>query len=199
METILLTGFGPFGAHETNVSQQAVERLDGLEHSGFRVRSLVLPVQFERAVAALEEAVLVEQPAALIACGIVGDADRVGFRVELAAVNDRSYTIPDADGVSVAGEAVEEGGPAQVFSTLPVSAIKQAWDREELCSELSEDAGRYLCNSVFYWGARRVTPAGFLHVPADPNGLEDVVRAIDLALEATASRLAAQRVEAATA
>jgi pyroglutamyl-peptidase len=195
METILLTGFGPFGDHETNVTQEAVERLDGLAREGFRVRALVLPVQFERATLALEEA-LSENPVALVACGITGgDSERAGFRVELAAVNDRTYPIADVDGHSVEGVAVEADGPAQVFSTLPVSAIKQAWDVAGLSSELSEDAGRFLSNAVFYWAARRVQPAGFLRVPADCDVL-DAVKAIDLALEATASRLAAQRVEA---
>lgn len=192
METIVLTGFGPFGSHARNISEEAIARLDGTERAGFKIRSVALPVHFESAVACLEEA-FVTEPAAVISCGI---HDGEGFRVEVAAKNERDYGIPDVEGNCVSGEAVEVEGPAQVFSTLPVSAIKHAFESAGLDAELSDDAGRFLCNAVFYWAARRVTPAGFLHVPADPGRLEDVVTALDLALEATAARLNAQRVEA---
>ncbi len=194
METILLTGFGPFASHTQNVTQDAVQRLDGLELHGFRVRALALPVQFERAVALLEEA-LAEQPAAVICSGIHSGEEPV-FRVELAARNERNYEHPDADGDLVKDACVEQDAPPMVISTLPVAAIKQAWERLGIPAELSDDAGVYLCNAIFYWTARRITPAGFLHVPPDPAGIDDVVRAIEAALDATASRLAAQQAPA---
>jgi pyroglutamyl-peptidase len=195
-ETILLTGFGPFGDHATNVSGEAARRLDGAERRGFRVRALELPVQFEEAVALLEEAFDPEPPAAVICCGIHSGEPATAFRVEVAARNERHYAIPDAAGHLVQDGVVEDGGPAQVISTLPVAAINQAWRRTGLESELSDDAGRYLCNAIFYWAARRAATAGFLHVPADPAGVEQVLGALDAALDVTAERLLAQRVEA---
>ncbi|MCO5165089.1 MAG: pyroglutamyl-peptidase I [Planctomycetes bacterium] len=194
LETILLTGFGPFGRHERNVSEEAVRRLDGAEVEGFALRALCLPVQFERAVAALEEALESERPLAVISLGI---HDEAGFRLELSAKNERHYALPDVDGQLVQDAAVEDGAPAMVFSSLPVAAIKQAFEQAGLPVELSEDAGRYLCNAVAYWTARRVSPAGFVHVPAAAR-LEDVLKAARLAAEVTARRLVAQRVEATT-
>lgn len=194
LETILLTGFGPFGGHARNVSEEAVRRLDGVEVEGFALRALCLPVQFERAVAALEEAIEAERPLAVISLGIHDDA---GYRVELSAKNERHYALPDVDGHLVQDAPVEQGAPAMVFSSLPVAAIKQAFEQAGLPVELSEDAGRYLCNAVCYWAARRVTPAGFVHVPAAAR-LEEVVLAARLAAEVTARRLIAQRVEATT-
>jgi len=196
-ETILLTGFGPFASHERNPSGEAVERLEGEEAEGFLFRSLVLPVQFERAVAALEEAIETYRPSAVIATGIHGEP--TGLRLELAARNERNYPVPDVDGHIVQGEPVEEGGPPSAFGSLPVGTIKKALDEAGLGVELSEDAGAYLCNAVFYWLARRVSPAGFLHLPCAPERLEELVRAVRLTAEETARRLAAQRVEATTA
>lgn len=197
-ETILLTGFGPFGEHTRNLTEAVVRRLDGAEREGFVVRGLPLPVQFERAVALLEEAVASATdgpPAAVICCGIHGDADGP-IRLELAARNERDYPIPDAEGQQARGEVVERDGPPMVFSTLPVAAIKQAFDDAGIPAVLSEDAGHYLCNAVFYWTARRLRPAGFLHVPPALAREDEVLRAIDLAVDTTARRLAAQRVEA---
>jgi pyroglutamyl-peptidase len=195
LETILLTGFGPFGDHERNVSGEAARRLDGAEIGGFRVRSLTLPVQFEKAVAALEEAVEGETPAAIISSGICRESDPARFRLEVAARNERHYPCPDVDGNTVRDALVEEGAPPMVFSTLPAAAIRQAWTDAGLSAELSDDAGRYLCNAIFYWAARRVTPAGFIHVPPQEDA-DQVLRALELALEATAARLLADRVEA---
>lgn len=195
LESILITGFGPFGHHGRNISEEAVKRLDGAElPEGVVLRALALPVQLERATAALEEALEAEQPAAVIACGI--HADGPAFRLELSAKNERHYPIPDADGQQVHGQPVEAGGPPMVFSTLPVAAIKQELEEAGLPVELSDDAGRYLCNAIFYWTARRVSPAGFLHVPAAVDRVDDVVQAVRLAAQVTARRLAAQRVEA---
>lgn len=197
LETILLTGFGPFGEHARNISGEAVRRLDGVELDGFTLRAVALPVQFERAVAALDEAINeaagAERPVAVLSFGIHDDPTT--FRIELSAKNERHYSKPDVDGQLVQNATVEDG-PAMVFSTLPVAAIKQAFADDGLTAELSEDAGRYLCNAVFYWTSRRVTPAGFIHVPAAVDRLEDVARAMRLAAQVTARRLVAQRVEA---
>ena len=38
LETLLLTGFGPFGDHARNVSEEAVARLSGRELGGFRLQ-----------------------------------------------------------------------------------------------------------------------------------------------------------------
>lgn len=193
LETILLTGFGPFGQLDRNISEEAVRRLEGAEIDGFVLKTLALPVQFERAVAALEEALEAERPAAVLSFGVHAEP---GFRIELSARNERHYTLPDIDGDLVQDARVEDGAPAMVFSSLPVAAIKQAFDDAGLPAELSEDAGRYLCNAIFYWVARRVMPAGFIHVPAAVERLDEVVKAVRLAAQVTAHRLAAQRVEA---
>lgn len=202
-ETILLTGFGPFGEHSRNISEEAVRRLDGVEVEGFTLKAVTLPVQFERAVAALEEVLEAERPAAIVSFGV---HDEAGFRIELCAKNERHYAKklacgrvvlrPDVDGKIVQDAVVEDGAPAMLFSTLPVAAIKQEFDEAGLPAELSDDAGRYLCNAIFYWVTRRVSQAGFVHVPAAVDRLEDVVRAARLAAEVTARRLVTQRVEA---
>ncbi|MEZ6186127.1 MAG: pyroglutamyl-peptidase I [Planctomycetota bacterium] len=198
-EPILLTGFGPFGEHSTNPSQDAVQALAGESYEGFRIRSLVLPVQFERARAALEEALSAEPVAAVISCGIYA-ALQGPVRLELSARNRLDYTIPDVDGNLLQDRQIEPRGPALVYGTLPVAGIKQRLDRAGIACSLSEDAGGYLCNAVYYWLACRLgeerTPVGFLHLPYGAPARAHNVAALRLAVEETARRLAAQRVEA---
>lgn len=181
-ETILVTGFRPQGDHARDVSEEAVKRLDGTELDGFVLRAVGLPGRFEPAVAALEELIEAERPAAILSFGACESPEL--FRVELCAKNERQEGV------------VEEGAPAMVFSTLPVAAIKQAFGEAGLTTELSEDAGRSLPNAVFFWGVRHVASAGFIHVPPAIERLDDVVKAVRLAAEVTARRLIAQRVEA---
>ena len=197
-DSILLTGFGPFGSHRRNTSEEAVRALEGTERQGFQIRTLTLPVQYERAVALLQEAIEAEKPAAVIGCGIHEPKTEEGpaFRVELAARNVRNYEIPDVDGEVVRDGCVEEDCPAQVFASLPVGAIKLALEEEGLEASLSEDAGQYLCNAIFYWTARRLNPTGFLHFPAEPEQLDAAIRALEIAVDQTARRLLARRVEA---
>lgn len=196
-EQILITGFGPFGDHLRNVSGEAAEAVSGqdLDAEGFALHGRVLPVQFERACELLSAVVEGTAPAAALALGIHSDAGGP-FRLELLAKNERHYSIPDVDGQLVTEASVEDDGPAQKLSTLPVASIKLALERAGFDVELSEDAGRYLCNAVFYWLAQRLPAAGFLHVPPDAD-LEQVKRAAQIAAEATAARLLAQRVEVA--
>jgi len=193
MEKLLLTGFGPFGSHSTNVSGDAARELEGLEVDGFQVVTRVLPVQFEEAVAELEAALAEEQPAAVLATGIHAGDD--GFRVELSARNLRDYELPDAAGQTVRGAPVAAGAPPMGYGRLPVAALKAALEEAGFEASLSEDAGAYLCNAIFFWLCQQDVPAGFVHLPAATEPGE-ASRGLQAVLGAVGARLAAQRVEA---
>lgn len=181
LESILVTGFGPFETHTRDISEEAVRRLDGVEIDGFVLRGVTLPGRADKAIAALEEAIDGAPPAAIIALGAHADPAQT-FKIELGAKND--------DG------ALDRQGPAVAYSTLPVAAIKQAFDGAGLATELSDDAGRSVGNALLYWAARRITPAGFIHVPSAAERADDVARAARIAAEVTVKRLVALRVEA---
>lgn len=198
-ERILVTGFGPFAEHESNASGLAAAALDGVtlpaeEGDPWVLSALSLPVQFERAQALLAEALEAQDVAAAFACGIHGEPGGP-YRLEVMAKNERHYEVPDVDGNLVLDARVLDEGPAQAFSTAPVASIKLALEAEGFDAELSDDAGRYLCNAVFYWLAQHAPVAGFLHVPPDAS-VEQVGRALRLSCEAIARRLESQRVDA---
>ncbi|MED2973851.1 hypothetical protein P4361_16600 [Fictibacillus sp. B-59209] len=64
-----------------------------------------------------------------------------------------------------------DGGPAAIFSTLPVRKFAKILNKRGIPAELSNTAGAYLCNNVMYKYAASLGKiksrytCGFIHVP----------------------------------
>ena len=69
------------------------------------------------------------------------------------------------------------GAPAAYFSSLPIKALLAALQREGLRAEVSQTAGTFVCNHVFFGLMHRIathpglrhTRGGFVHVPWLPE------------------------------
>lgn len=166
--TVLLTGFAPFDGQAENASwlgaQYAAELWDGPG----TVATAVLPVSFSEVGRALDRAVAEHSPDVIICAGLAEGRRRIGL--ERTAVNVIDARIPDADGWSPVDEPVVVGGPVAYLSRLPIKACVAELDARHLPAEVSNSAGTYVCNAVFYrllHGLRRTrgVRAGFVHVP----------------------------------
>lgn len=194
---ILVTGFGPFGSVRENPSAAIAARLDGAFCAAHRIVGAVLPVEIETLSEHLASLVERVRPAAVIQFGVAERRDRI--LLERAAVNHALFSIPDIRGVSWRDRSLEDHGPFERRSTLPLAAIAERWAEAGLSFAFSDDAGRYLCNVALYYGLRlaeRFSPRplwGFIHVPLpqeqDPASLvalEGMHEAARLAVEVTA-------------
>ncbi|SLM98300.1 Pyrrolidone-carboxylate peptidase [Corynebacterium xerosis] len=170
---VLLSGFEPFAGAEENESWQAVSRaLPALRESGLRVEALELPVEFERAGDLLEQAVRTHRPALVIAVGLA--AGRSGITPERVAINVRDARIPDNAGASPVDQPVVPDGPVGHFTRLPVKAMVAALDEAGIAGSVSQTAGTYVCNDVFYRLQHLLATdpeladvrGGFVHVPS---------------------------------
>ena len=118
-----------------------------------------------------------------------------------SATNLCAARVADNDGAQPRGVMTNEDGPAAYFSTLPVNAILLAMREAGLPAEISNSAGSFVCNHVFYALMHQAAACGhrwrggFLHVPhafdatARPQAkmkLDDIVRGIYVALNAAA-------------
>ena len=195
----LVTGFEPFGGENINASYEAVRRLPDRIGS-LAMTTAQLPTSYARAGAALEQAIARLNPD-IVLC--VGEAsERAALNIERIAINMQDARIPDNDGAQPVDVPVVRGGPAAYFSTLPVTAIGEALRAAGLTAEISNSAGTFVCNHVFYrllhLAARNKAKfrGGFLHVPclhkqsmgnnaASPMVLEDIERGIRIVLETT--------------
>ena len=157
---------------------------------------MVLPVVCREAANRLLEAVERERPDAVVMLGIAAKRDKI--TPERLAVNVDDYRIPDNAGNQPCDEPIVPDAPAAYFSTLPIRRMVEAIAAAEVPAEISNTAGTYLCNHVFYallhhTAERRVDcRAGFVHIPqmaeaaaegAPSLPLEALVRGVRAALE----------------
>ena len=84
----------------------------------------------------------------------------VHVSLERIAINCDDARIPDNAGNAPVDEPVVPGAPAAYFSTLPVKAALAALGAAGIPAEVSQTAGTYVCNHVFYglMHALRLTP-----------------------------------------
>lgn len=166
--TVLLTGFAPFAGESVNPSWQAVRALEGRVIAGHRITTLELPCAFGQSLPALRRALVKVAPALAVAVGLAGGRD--GISLERVAINLVDARIPDNAGAQPTDAPVVRAGPAAYFSTLPLKSTLQALAAAGIPAHISQTAGTYVCNQVFYalmhaLRYRRHTRAGFVHVP----------------------------------
>jgi pyroglutamyl-peptidase len=165
----MLTAFEPFNGETINPSLEAARTLEGIEFRDALLRVVVLPVDRYRAIEIAIDDLRMYEPDHII---MLGEAGR-RFRVmpERVAVNVDDYRIPDNAGNQPAGEPIVEGGPVGYFSTLPIRAIVERLKRHSIPADVSNSAGTYLCNRLFYSLMHHIsseslqTTAGFIHLP----------------------------------
>jgi pyroglutamyl-peptidase len=179
-KTVLLTGFEPFNGAAINPSWEAVHALDGWSGPDFQVVARQLPCVFGGANLALLEAIDALKPDIVIAVGQAGG--RPDISVERVAINVDDASILDNAGQQPVDAPIAAGGPAAYFSTLPIKAIVRALRVRGLKSSVSQTAGTFVCNHVFYGLMHHVAgrseseqaiKAGFIHVPFLPEQAAD--------------------------
>lgn len=195
MSRVLLTGFEPFDGARVNPSQEIVRHLDGWSSPAHRVIGLCLPCAFGEARVRLQQAIDEHEPDVVIALGQA--ANRPVISLERVALNFIDAPIPDNAGRQPMDCPVVAGSPAAYFSTLPLRMILTRIRAVGLPAEISQTAGSYVCNELFYGLMHqlaiqpgRVRAAGFIHVPALPGQFDDNRRGMSLASQIEAIRIA---------
>jgi pyroglutamyl-peptidase len=173
-KTVLLTGFEPFNGAAINPAWEAVRLLDGWSGDGFRVEVRELPCVFGRAAEALCALVDEVRPDIAIAVGQAGGRPEIS--VERIAINVDDARILDNAGQQPVDVPIVEDGPAAYFTNLPIKAMVAAMREQGLKAGVSQTAGTFVCNHVFYALMHHVrgqsVKAGFIHVPFLPEQAE---------------------------
>ncbi|RSO08455.1 pyroglutamyl-peptidase I [Streptomyces sp. WAC 06783] len=170
---VLLTGFEPFDGERTNPSWEAVRDAAATPPDGLEMTAVELPCVFGRSRTALREAVAAHDPDLVLCVGQAGG--RPDLTVERIAVNIDDARIPDVSGAQPIDEPVVPGGPAAYFAALPVKACVAAVREAGLPASVSNTAGTFVCNHVFYdlmhliATERPALRGGFVHVPYAPG------------------------------
>lgn len=174
LPTVLITGFEPFGGDALNPSLEVVRQLDGsVVDDSLRLQALELPCVFGRSLELLLATVDELRPAAVLALGLAGGRSEVS--VERVAINIDDARIADNAGAQPIDQPIVPDGPAACFTTLPLKAIVAALRAAGVPAVVSQTAGTFVCNHVFYGlmhHAARHHPAlkaGFIHLPWLPQ------------------------------
>lgn len=174
--TVLVTGFEPFDADTVNPSWEVARALDGWHPTGATVHAVQLSCVFGRAMTQLAEAIDRRQPRLVICLGLAGGRNEVSL--ERVAINVDDARIPDNDGQQPVDHAIVAAGPSAYFSTLPIKAIVRDLRAAGLPGAVSNTAGTFVCNHVFYGLMHKLTQhpdairGGFIHLPCLPEQAE---------------------------
>jgi len=188
LPVILVSGFGPFGGIDENPSWGAVEPLDHELIAGHDVRAVMTPVVWDEA----DEVLLAEyerlKPVIAVASGVAAGEGII--RLESTAVNQAYGT--DNNEVFMAGVPIMEDGEEFLYGTIPLAELEAILDQEGYPVGISDYAGDYLCNFIYYKLMHRVAEedvekhilGGFVHVPSvDVVSISEMTEAWVLILE----------------
>ena len=162
---ILVTAFEPFGNCQTNSSEQVLRQLPDTIRDSI-VHKMLLPVSFRRCLDPIEEYLTTEKADLIVALGQA--ARRPDISVECQAVNIADAKTPDNDGCRPVMTSIIETGPASYRSRLPVEDLCAAIKATGVPCHLSDSAGRYVCNTLYYRLLHTLPtlPSVFIHLPA---------------------------------
>jgi len=205
---LVLTGFGPFGDVLENPTSLIISELRKVAPSelcpwcptqviGVLEVSTVGVDRFIESVQPLFDGEASSRP--LRCCIHLGvDSGATGFKLETCAFNNASFRIPDSTGRQVHNSPIDPAKPLEspLTTSFAVDEAVTALRSEGFNVSASGDAGRYLCNYVFYKSSQ--TAAGqsviFIHVPPlTCIPLEEQVRFVRRAVLLLAAQAAGAR------
>jgi pyroglutamyl-peptidase len=199
---VLVTGFEPFAGESDNPSREIARALHGKRIAGRLIVGAVLPTEFARSLPVLDTLLKKHKPELVLAVGQAGG--RAEISLERVAINLIDARIADNAGEQPVDKPVVRNAPDAYFSTLPLKAMLRRLQDANIPAALSQTAGTFVCNQVFFGLAHRLakrakhTRGGFVHVPYLPqqaarNGdapsmeLATMIEAIRLCIETALS------------
>ena len=165
---VLITGFDKFGGESINPSSLCVNSLPDVIDN-IEIKNITLPTVFKDSSCVLEENIVSFSPNIVICVGQAGGRSKI--TPERIAINIDDARIPDNIGNSPIDEAIRKDGENAYFSTLPIKAIVDELNKNNIPSAISNTAGTFVCNHIMYealYLSSKKYPnikAGFIHIP----------------------------------
>ena len=173
---VLITGFDKFGGESINPSSLCVNSLPDVIDN-IEIKKVTLPTVFKDSSRILEENIKSFSPNIVICIGQAGGRSKI--TPERIAINIDDARIPDNIGNSPIDEAIRKDGENAYFSTLPIKAIVDELNKNNIPSAISNTAGTFVCNHIMY-EALYITSknypnikAGFIHIPYIEEQIKD--------------------------
>jgi pyroglutamyl-peptidase len=171
--TLLITGFGPFPGAPSNPTGplvRALVRRRNRAFAGVRRVAHVFRTSYDTVDRELPALLRRERPDLLVMFGVATRSRKL--RVETCARNVRSVVVPDAGGVRPSVATIAPDAPERLPLRAPAQRLAAAARSVGVPTQVSDDAGSYLCNYLCWRASETCTGPGalrlvtFVHVPA---------------------------------
>lgn len=176
----IITGFEPFAEIRSNPSETVVASLSKRHAISRRGRknskeisltTAILPVCCKDARKALKPLLKERNRSGspMIMLGVA--AGRKSISLERFALNIQDYSVADNGGHTRVGRNIAKHGPDAIATSVDVQKLSKTLKRIGFHVEVSNHAGTFLCNEVYYRAlnssrkSRRPTDVLFVHLP----------------------------------
>ena len=173
---ILVTGFDPFGGEPINPAIESVKRLpDNI--AGAEIIKLEIPTVRKKSLEKIEKAINEHNPDVILSIGQAGG--RFDISIERIGINLDDFRIPDNEGNQIIDEPIFLDGENSYFVKLPVKAMVQNVQKNNIPASVSYTAGTFVCNHVLYGVLYLIEKkykgkkSGFIHIPFLPQQVVD--------------------------
>ena len=173
---ILVTGFDPFGGEPINPAIKSVKRLpDNI--AGAEIIKLEIPTVRKKSLEKIEKAINEHNPDVILSIGQAGG--RFDISIERVGINLDDFRIPDNEGNQIIDEPIFPDGENSYFVKLPVKAMVQNVQKNNIPASVSYTAGTFVCNHVLYGVLYLIEKkykgkkSGFIHIPFLPQQVVD--------------------------
>ena len=173
---ILVTGFDPFGGEPINPAIESVKKLpDNI--AGAEIIKLEIPTVRKKSLEKIEKAINEHNPEVILSIGQAGG--RFDISIERVGINLDDFRIPDNEGNQIIDEPIFPDGENSYFVKLPVKAMVQNVQKNNIPASVSYTAGTFVCNHVLYGVLYLIEKkykgkkSGFIHIPFLPQQVVD--------------------------
>ncbi len=184
---VLLTGFNAFGNVGSNPSQTVVEELERRKYhyQGLELLTAVIPKEFVASGEQIAQLIELHSPDVIIMLGVAAGTEHIAL--ERFALNIDDTNAPDNSGYVPINHPIQIDGPLATMGNFPLVEMATALSAEGTPIYVSNHAGTFVCNHVFYVAnyllAQRGSNAlcGFVHIPLPSGGfgIKEITGAIE--------------------
>lgn len=178
MKTAILTGFEPFGPYNYNPVQDIAREYNGKIIQNIKIKGIVLPCTYYGGFELLSKKIDELSPDIILSTGL---ASRVnGIRIETIGKNIMKGKYPDAEGRNPDNEPLIKGEKLFYRTNSDNINLANSLYERNIPIEISIDAEGFICNSLIYLTAKRISEEklpikfAFFHTPWTEDYLDKI-------------------------
>ena len=175
-KSILITGFEPFGEHQSNISEDIANAFAN-KSTTFEQNHCSYELHWQAQILSVDEKgsaqiaqMLTQKPDAfdaIIQCGLCETCEHI--HIESRAQNRLDMHSVDNSGRCLENQVIIPNAPAELSTSVDLEALAL---KSFPYAKISDDAGAYVCNETYFsslWACKQTgqsLPLVFVHLPS---------------------------------